>query len=221
MAVSLVLSSLAKVYEHALYCRGGIRTMMVTGDYHHTAIAVARGVGMVPQGGQLVIIQAKSEKQVLPRMLSRVPPALGAFSAPARPYRPGPISSSCCPQRAPSPLLVPLSEQAKPSPGGQQVSSCEPQQSPPIEGQQSLSCEGQQMLSFEEQAGERRQRVCDGLTFMADSGNDFEEWDPHCALTTIAQVHHCTHAFALLLLQSHIAEPLVFVVTANKRLSYM
>ena len=71
--------SLAIVCDHALYCRGGIRTMMVTGDYHHTAIAVARGVGMVPQGGQLVIIQAKSEKQVLPRTPSRVPPALGAF----------------------------------------------------------------------------------------------------------------------------------------------
>ena len=38
--------------------------MMVTGDYQNTAIAVARGVGMIPQGGQVVIIQAKTEKQV-------------------------------------------------------------------------------------------------------------------------------------------------------------
>ena len=219
MAVPIVLSSLAKVYEDALYCRGGIRTMMVTGDYHHTAIAVARGVGMVPQGGQLVIIQAKSEKQVLPRMLSRVPPALGAFSAPARPYRPGPISSSCCPQRAPSPSPVPLSEQAKPSPEGQHVSSCEPQQSPPIEGQQSLSCEGQQTLSFEEQAGERRQRVCDGLTFMAEVGTILKSGT--LIMPSPALLRYITAHMRLLCLQSHIAEPLVFVVTAIKRLSYM
>ena len=34
---------------------------MVTGDYQHTAIAVARGTGMLPPDGQLVIIQARSE----------------------------------------------------------------------------------------------------------------------------------------------------------------
>lgn len=44
-------------------CRGGIRTLVVTGDYHHTAIAVARGVGMLPPGGKLIIVQAKSELQ--------------------------------------------------------------------------------------------------------------------------------------------------------------
>ncbi len=152
--------------------------MMVTGDYHHTAIAVARGVGMVPQGGQLVIIQAKSEEQVLPRMPSRVPPALGAATPPAKPYQPGSTSSSGSPQRAASPLLVSPSEQAKPAP------------------------EGQQVLSFEGQARERQQSVCDGLTFMVNSGNDFEDWDPHHALTNIAQARFCAHAFALLLLQS-------------------
>ena len=36
---------------------------MVTGDYQHTAIAVARGVGMVPPGGPLIIIQSKAELQ--------------------------------------------------------------------------------------------------------------------------------------------------------------
>ncbi len=154
--------------------------MMVTGDYHHTAIAVARGVGMVPQGGQLVIIQAKSEKQVLPRMPSRVPPALGTSRPPAKPYQPGSTSLSGSPQRAASPLLVSPSEQAKPSP------------------------EGQQVLSFEGQARERQQRVCDGLTFMANSGNDFEEWDPHRALTNIAQARFCMRAVALLSLQSQV-----------------
>ena len=36
---------------------------MVTGDYQHTALAVARGVGMVPPGGPLIIIQSKAELQ--------------------------------------------------------------------------------------------------------------------------------------------------------------
>ncbi len=176
--------------------------MMVTGDYHHTAISVARGVGMVPQGGQLVIIQAKSEKQVLPRMPSRIPPALGTSRPPTKPYHPGPTSLSCFPQRAASPSLISFSEQAKPSPEGQQGLSCEQQQSSSIEGEHSLSCEGQQMLSFEGQQIERRQRVCDGLAFMVDCGNDFEDWDPHHALTNIAQARYCMHAAALLSLQS-------------------
>ena len=36
---------------------------MVSGDYHHTAIAVARGLGMVPPGGPLIIIQSRAELQ--------------------------------------------------------------------------------------------------------------------------------------------------------------
>ena len=38
---------------------------MATGDYHHTALAVARGVGMVPLEGQIIIIQKTSEAQDL------------------------------------------------------------------------------------------------------------------------------------------------------------
>lgn len=34
---------------------------MSTGDYHHTALAVARGVGMVPPQGQVIIIQTELE----------------------------------------------------------------------------------------------------------------------------------------------------------------
>ena len=30
--------------------------MMITGDYHHTAIAVARDVGMIPPMGKVVVI---------------------------------------------------------------------------------------------------------------------------------------------------------------------
>lgn len=40
-----------------LACRAGLRTLMATGDYHHTALAVARAVGMVSAQGQVVIIQ--------------------------------------------------------------------------------------------------------------------------------------------------------------------
>lgn len=46
---------------------------MATGDYHHTALAAARGVGMVPPQGQVVIIQAKSEMK---RELTRRPSAI-------------------------------------------------------------------------------------------------------------------------------------------------
>ena len=37
---------------------------MATGDYHHTALAVAWGVGMVPPGGQVIIIQNAAEVRV-------------------------------------------------------------------------------------------------------------------------------------------------------------
>ncbi len=34
---------------------------MITGDYHHTAIAVARGAGMLPTGAKLVILEAAAQ----------------------------------------------------------------------------------------------------------------------------------------------------------------
>ena len=36
--------------------------MMITGDYQHTAIAVARGVGMIAMDSQVIIMEAKSER---------------------------------------------------------------------------------------------------------------------------------------------------------------
>ena len=42
---------------------------MVTGDYHHTAIAVGKGVGMIASGSQLVIVQAKTELQTTAQSL--------------------------------------------------------------------------------------------------------------------------------------------------------
>ncbi|KAL3162329.1 hypothetical protein ABBQ32_010013 [Trebouxia sp. C0010 RCD-2024] len=41
--------------------RGGLRLVMVTGDYYHTAIAVAKNVGMVPSTSRLIIIQTQDK----------------------------------------------------------------------------------------------------------------------------------------------------------------
>ena len=46
-------------------CRAGLRTLMATGDYHHTALAVARGSGMIPPKGQVVIIQKAAKPTVV------------------------------------------------------------------------------------------------------------------------------------------------------------
>ena len=37
-------------------CSGGLRTLMITGDYHHTAVAVAKTVGMVKPDSQVIVI---------------------------------------------------------------------------------------------------------------------------------------------------------------------
>lgn len=47
--------------SQVLSCRAGLRTLMATGDYHHTALAIARGVGMVPSEGRVIIIQSAEE----------------------------------------------------------------------------------------------------------------------------------------------------------------
>lgn len=50
--------------------------MMLTGDYHQTAIAAARGVGMLPSKSQLIIIQARSELQSTAQPPSYAPSTL-------------------------------------------------------------------------------------------------------------------------------------------------
>ncbi|DBA88976.1 TPA: hypothetical protein ACH3X2_000200 [Trebouxia sp. C0005] len=42
---------------------GGMRTMMITGDYHHTAIAVAKHVGMIKPQGQVVVIDTVAQAE--------------------------------------------------------------------------------------------------------------------------------------------------------------
>lgn len=45
--------------ELSAACRGGIRTLMITGDYQHTALAVAKDVGMVRPDAQVVVIDTR------------------------------------------------------------------------------------------------------------------------------------------------------------------
>lgn len=48
---------------------------MLTGDYHQTAIAAARGVGILPSNSQLIIVQARSELQSIAQPPSHMPSA--------------------------------------------------------------------------------------------------------------------------------------------------
>ena len=44
--------------------RGGVRTVMITGDYHLTGLAVAKEVGMVAPQSQVVIIDTISPSEL-------------------------------------------------------------------------------------------------------------------------------------------------------------
>ena len=53
-----------KTDGYVMICRGGLRTVMITGDYHHTAVAVAVAVGMVKPDSRVVVIDtARHELQ--------------------------------------------------------------------------------------------------------------------------------------------------------------
>ena len=55
---------------------------MVTGDYHHTALAVARGVGMLPLDERVVIIQSRTELMPTNRCSGQLTSALKAPKSP-------------------------------------------------------------------------------------------------------------------------------------------
>ena len=44
-----------------MHYSAGLRCLMCTGDFHGTALAVARGVGMIPPQGRVIIIQKEVE----------------------------------------------------------------------------------------------------------------------------------------------------------------
>ena len=50
-----------------------MRTMMITGDYHHTAISVAKDVGMLTADSQVLVIDAVQQPQAFP-----LPPSASA-----------------------------------------------------------------------------------------------------------------------------------------------
>ena len=66
---------------------------MATGDYHHTALAVAQGVGMIAPEGQVVIIQKASEAQDLAGVQSLETPV-----APAGPLQRSASAVSVAPE---------------------------------------------------------------------------------------------------------------------------
>ena len=62
---------------------------MVTGDYHHTALAVAKGVGMVPPEMPLVIIQSQTEFRIIRSSSVAMPSALKSPKGSTAPSRRG------------------------------------------------------------------------------------------------------------------------------------
>ncbi|DBA96365.1 TPA: hypothetical protein ACH3X3_002538 [Trebouxia sp. C0006] len=114
--------------------RGAIRTMMVTGDYHHTAIAVARGAGMIPGDSRVVIIQSQTEIRPSCRHPACMHSALKCSKSAA--------NNPLTPKRA---------------------------------------------VSFHISKANEQERTCEGLKFLLDNGDAFEDGDALSALTSIAQ----------------------------------
>lgn len=64
-----------------MFCSAGIRTMMITGDYHHTGIAVARDVGMLKSHGHVVVIDTTPLVPHLSEAKLLLPPAIKSVTA--------------------------------------------------------------------------------------------------------------------------------------------
>ena len=109
--------------------------MMVTGDYHHTAIAVARGAGMIPGDSRVVIIQSQTEIRPSCRHPACMHSALKCSKSAA--------NNPLTPKRA---------------------------------------------VSFHISKANEQERTCEGLKFLLDNGDAFEDGDALSALTSIAQV---------------------------------
>ncbi|DBA85716.1 hypothetical protein WJX77_011623 [Trebouxia sp. C0004] len=54
----------------------GVRTMMITGDYHHTAIAVGKHVGMIKPQGQVVVLDTAAQAKSTVAVSSSATPCL-------------------------------------------------------------------------------------------------------------------------------------------------
>ena len=72
-----------------LSCRGGIRTMVISGDFHHTALATVRDVGMISPGSPIIVIDSDhchtDATYASTPLSSPRPPALSPLSSLATP----------------------------------------------------------------------------------------------------------------------------------------
>ena len=80
MAIDWVVHHWPICHTQVALCRAGLQVMMATGDYHSTALAVARDVGMIAPGGQVFIIQKGTEAK---------PARLGFLTSAMRSDKPG------------------------------------------------------------------------------------------------------------------------------------
>ena len=95
-------------------CRAGLKTLMITGDYHHTALAVAKQAGMLSAESEVVIVDTSRQLQISTQ-LSGVKQAAAGFhtsqvasAPPVSPELPSPISL-LPPDKRPAFLGPPLS----------------------------------------------------------------------------------------------------------------
>ena len=59
-------------------CSGGIRTMMITGDYHHTAISVAKDVSMIHPLKPIMVLDAAPQETATAGQAAAAQPAAGS-----------------------------------------------------------------------------------------------------------------------------------------------
>ena len=58
------MDTVPALFEDWFSCSGGLKTMMITGDFHHTALAVAKQAGMVQPYSEILIIDTVKQGAV-------------------------------------------------------------------------------------------------------------------------------------------------------------
>ena len=199
---------------------------MATGDYHFTALAVARGVGMIPPSGKVVIIQREQEGTAT-EVQSEALTAENISSQPTAQH----MSSAASPATLPSALKTAGKALQSASPARQitrgvsfapqmaGLRGIQQQQQTPSQdlslaadlfgasdAQQQVSDDG--YLAQEQQLCSMMQRrrqpalyshVHQGLIFQVDNGNAAQD-DALEALTAIAQVSACCECLVLIMI---------------------
>ena len=97
-------SNVSKARTLLLMNRGGIRTVMVTGDYHYTAIAVAKDIGMIQPDQEIMIIDVANQKDsASDDSACRTSSSASPWSPPAGSH--GPPLSVGLPHQSPTSIL--------------------------------------------------------------------------------------------------------------------